>query len=327
MPKHIFQLHITHLCNLKCTHCYQEEYNNHMELNDIIHCLDEYESFLKNKNLKPQINLTGGEPLLHPDFFKVAKEIKNRNIQLGILTNGTLITPDVAKKLKDLKPIFVQVSLDGVESTHDKIRGKGNFQKALSGIDNLKNENVKVLVSFTAQQSNYKDYKKLAKICNEHKVDKLWWDRIVTYNEEDTKTKALTTKQFQKLVKNNLKRQKQYKFLKKTTYLSNERSLQFCNWQDCSYQCSAGKNLLVVTADGSIMPCRRLPFVIGNIKEQTFEDAIKNSNLMKKLSTIEYSSDCKNCKLNVVCKSGSKCITYAQTNDLFKKDPNCLKNN
>ena len=97
-------------------------------------------------------------------------------------------------------------------------------------------------------------------------------------------------------------------------------------FHNCLYQCSAGKNLLVVTADGNIMPCRRLPFVIGNIKQQTFEDAIKNSEIMNKLSRTEYSEECRNCKINSVCKSGSKCITYAQTQELFEKDPNCKFN-
>lgn len=322
--KYVLQWHITHLCNLRCKHCYQEEYNNHMPKEDFYNYLDKFCDYIKEKNVLPQINLTGGEPLLHPNFFEFAKEIRKRNIKLGILTNGTMIDIETAKRISDLKPIMVQISLDGIKETHDEIRGNGNFEKALIGIDNLKKFGVKVLVSFTAQKCNYKDFSELVKICKRHKVDKIWWDRIVTYSKEDTETKALSTEEFKELVEVTNKLRKHYNTFYKSFNVANDRGLQFIGSNDCGYVCGAGGNLIIFLADGSVMPCRRIPFIIGNIKDDNLENIIKSSSLMKELKEFYAPIECYTCKNIIKCKGGSRCVTYAQTGDLYRKDVNCF---
>lgn len=318
--KYVIQWHITHLCNLRCKHCYQEEYNNHMKKEDFYIILDRLENWLRGKDLVPQINLTGGEPLLHPNFFEFLEEIVKRKIRFSILTNGTMIDKDIAKRIKYYNPLFVQISLDGIKETHDNIRGDGNFEKALQGIDNLKSEGVKVLVSFTAQKSNYKDFKKLAKICQSHKVDKLWWDRVVTEDEE----LYLSTEEFKELVKvsNNLI----YGLHPFQNYscVNNQRSLQCLGTKSQGYQCGAGKKLIIILADGSVMPCRRLPFIIGNIKEDDLANIIKGSPIMRELSEFYAPKECYGCKELNKCYGGSRCVTYAQTGKLFDRDVNCF---
>ena len=318
--KYVIQWHITHLCNLRCKHCYQEEYNNHMKKEDFYIILDRLENWLRGKDLVPQINLTGGEPLLHPNFFEFLEEITKRKFRFSILTNGTMIDKGTAKKIKYYNPLFVQISLDGIKETHDNIRGNGNFEKALQGIDNLKSEGVKVLVSFTAQKSNYKDFKELAKICQNHKVDKLWWDRVVTEDEN----LYLSTEQFKELVKvsNNLIHG--FHLFQNYSCVTNQRSLQCIGTKDCGYRCNAGKGLIIILADGSLMPCRRLPFVIGNIKEDELESIIKGSPIMRELSEFYAPKECYGCKELNKCYGGSRCVTYAQTDKLYKKDINCF---
>ncbi len=318
--KYIIQWHITYLCNLRCKHCYQEEYNNHMKKEDFYLILDRIVKFLSDKNLYPQINLTGGEPLLHPNIFEFIDEIVRMNIRFSILTNGTMIDEVIAKKIKRYNPVFVQVSLDGLRETHDNIRGKGNFEKAILGIDNLKQENIKVLVSFTAQKSNYTEFKEIAKVCQKHKVDKLWWDRVVT----DDKNLYLTTDEFKELVIdcNNLKHC--FNPFKRNSCVSNQRSLQCLGTSDVGYRCGAGKSLIVILADGSVMPCRRLPFIIGNIKEKRLEDLICESKVMKDLSSFYAPNECLRCDNLHRCYGGSRCVTYAQTGNLYQKDINCF---
>ena len=319
MQKFIIQWHITHLCNLRCKHCYQEEYNNHMQKENFYIILDKLEEYLKDKELIPQINLTGGEPLSHPDFFEFAKEIKKRNIKLGILTNGTLIDEETAIKLRCLNPVFVQVSLDGIEKTHDTIRGAGNFQKALRGIDNLKAQNIKVLVSFTAQKYNYSEFKVLAGICKKHHVDKLWWDRVVT----DDESLYLSTEEFKKIISDCNALIHNHNIFKDYSFVSNQRSLQCIGTDDCGYICGAGKNLLIILADGNVMPCRRLPFVVGNLLNTTIEDIYKNET-MKELRNFIAPVECLGCKEYARCKGGAKCVTFAQTGRWSIKDVNCF---
>ena len=318
MDKFIIQWHITHLCNLRCAHCYQEEYKNHMAKEDFYLILDKLEAFLRGSELIPQINLTGGEPLLHHDFFEFATAIRKRNIKLGVLTNGTLIDEETAVRLSQLKPVFAQISLDGTETTHDKIRGAGNFQKALQGIDLLKKHNIKVLVSFTAQKGNYTEFSGLAKICKQHHVDKLWWDRVVS----DDPDLYLSSDEFQTMVSSCNKLIHNHNPFNNYSFVSNSRSLQCFGTNDCGYNCGAGKQLLVITADGSVMPCRRLPFVVGNLLTDSLAGIYKTP-IMKELASFIAPRECLNCKEYMRCKGGAKCVTYAQTGEWKRKDINC----
>lgn len=327
LPKERFvlQWHITHLCNLRCSHCYQEDYQSHMTRERLFSILDKFDRFVSANNYIGQINLTGGEPLLHPDFLPLAEEIRNRGFKLGILTNGTLITEKTARLLEKLQPVFVQISLDGSRKTHDAIRGKHAFKDALRGIKYLKQNQLRVLVSFTAQKHNYRDFPRLARICKRYHVDKLWWDRVVTDSDESKKNLALSTNQFQWLVEKTGKLSRKGESSKFPSMITCQRALQFLGHtdSDCSYYCSAGKNLLAVLADGDVMACRRLPFIVGNILESDFETIIRSNESLKELRSFSVPTECRDCKHLARCKGGSRCVTYAQTGDLFTKDINC----
>lgn len=314
MFRHYLQWHIVHECNLHCVHCYQEDYNAKMPYEKMLELLDKYEEYLKFHSYEGQINLTGGEPLLHPDIFKLIAEIKKRSMIFSILTNGTLIDEKMAEKIAEYKPLFVQISLDGPEKIHNGIRGEGAFEKALIGVDNLKKKGVKVLISFTAMKMNYKSFKEVALICKKHKVDKLWWDRVVT----DDRNVYLSTEEFKELSEEACRLSKKYKFV------NNNRSLQLLPEDKCGYECSAGKRLLIVLANGAMMPCRRLPFIIGSIyKEGRLVDLIDNNETMNKLSKPRFPEGCIKCKYFTKCNGGSRCVTYAQTGKLNAKDVNC----
>ena len=125
------QWHITHRCNLRCKHCYQDDYSSFETRADMERVLDQFTELLRTYNRKGQLNITGGEPLTHPDLFWLLKQAKERNISTGVLTNGTLISPREARLFRACRVSYVQVSLDGCEKTHDEIRGSGSFDKAV----------------------------------------------------------------------------------------------------------------------------------------------------------------------------------------------------
>ena len=326
--RHVFQWHITHVCNLRCRHCYQKDYQCSMPEEQIYEILDKYSAFVRQNDYFGQINLTGGEPLLHPSFFALAREIKRRGFRLGILTNGTLIDANVADQIKALHPVFVQISLDGTPRQHDRIRGRGAFRKALRGIRLLKARGIRVLVSFTAQKNNLKSFWMLAEICAHYKVDKLWWDRVVTDNPQDYAALALSTAEFQQFLKSAHRLEEKYRRADGTSMISNQRSLQFlgCEYGCVGYTCAAGRSLVVVLADGTVMPCRRLPFEIGNILEHHFQTLLDGSNIIHTLRELSCPDQCIGCMHRWQCAGGAKCITYGQTGSLEGKDPNCFWN-
>jgi len=249
--------------------------------------------------------------------------VRRAGLRLGVLTNGTLIGPDEAARLKELEPAFVQISLDGARQTHDAIRGPGTFDRALRGIDCLKREGVHVLASFTAQKGNYLDFAALSRVCRRHRVDKLWWDRVVT---GDTEKLALSTDQFRKLCRIAARRRRLYRRLDGSSLVNCGRALQFlATGRPCKYRCGAGGDLLVFLADGSVMPCRRLPFVIGNIRDGELADIIRASPIMAELARPTLPEGCGGCPHLARCRGGARCVTYAQTGRLNVRDVNCFR--
>ena len=323
MPLHYLQWHITHHCNLRCLHCYQENYDQVMDAGLAFGTLEKYLRFLEGRELTGQVNLTGGEPLTHPLFWELAHRIRENRLRLGILTNGTLIDEGTARRLAELSPVFIQVSLDGTREFHDEIRGAGSFDRALEGIDLLKKQGVKILVSFTAQKKNYRDFTELSKICREHRVDKLWWDRVVS---SDMQNIALSTEEFEEISRQAARRRRRYRRLNGTSMVNCGRALQFlATGRPCRYRCGAGGDLLIVLADGSVMPCRRLPFVIGNIRDGEIAEIIDGSSLMRQLARPYVPEGCEGCPHLPKCRGGARCVTYAQTGRLDLRDVNCTK--
>lgn len=314
---HVLQWHITHRCNLRCSHCYQTDYGRETTREELFGALDAYERFVRGRALAAQINLTGGEPLAHPDFFALAREIRRRGMALGVLSNGTLIGDAVAGRLADLDPRFVQISLDGTRRVHDAIRGEGSFDRAMYGVDALKRRGVRVNVSFTAQSLNYRSLVPLALQCRAHGVDKLWFDRVVIAKEEDASALSLTTEQFRALVKTAGR-------LSRLGLVDCGRSLQFLGAKGTEvYRCGAGGELLILLADGGLMPCRRLPYVIGNIRDGEIEDIVSHSEIMRSLAAAPLPEGCRDCEYAARCRGGAKCVTCARTGDPFGKDVNC----
>ena len=85
------QWHITHRCNLRCSHCYQDDYSAFSSRKSLETVLNQYSLLLEEYGFKGYLNITGGEPLAHPDLFWLLEEAGNRGITTAVLTNGTLI--------------------------------------------------------------------------------------------------------------------------------------------------------------------------------------------------------------------------------------------
>lgn len=322
--RHVLQWHITHRCNLRCSHCYQDDFSREMSREELFDVLDKYARFLKTRGLPGQINLTGGEPLASPCFFELAEEIVRRGIAFSVLTNGTLITEDAAARLALLRPRFVQVSLDGGPDVHDAIRGKGASAAAYRGIDLLKEYNVKVLISFTAQRANRFELAEVARVAEKHGADKVWWDRVIVPAEQDRDRLMLTPQQFRLLAWRSGRLVKKTRREDGTSLVTGARGLQFLYCPDTrAYACQAGRNLLVIKADGDMMPCRRLPDIIGSVKDGEIGDILDASPVMKALREAPVPEECGGCPHAERCRGGSKCVTRAKTGSSFGRDPDC----
>ena len=142
-PLGCFYLYLTSCCNLRCRHCWVDPVYEGEELREGTYI--DLDALRKGVTEAKTLGLcgaklTGGEPMLHPQFKELVSYLASENISLSMETNGTLITPELAKFLKEEgKFTFISVSLDAPDPAgHDTFRGvKGAFLRTLAGLDAL----------------------------------------------------------------------------------------------------------------------------------------------------------------------------------------------
>ncbi|MDR0705610.1 MAG: radical SAM protein, partial [Planctomycetaceae bacterium] len=345
-PKHFqIQWHLTERCNLRCSHCYQNSYNNpDLPLKSLRIILKQFvetiETFNKERQYKipAGITLTGGEPFLRTDFFELLEEVITfrKLFRFAILTNGTFIDNTIAKRLRKLKPDYVQVSLDGTKETHETVRGRGSFEPAVEGIRQLVQAGIRTLISFTAGRYNVTDFPAVAQLGVELGVDRIWTDRFIptTPEQQDASLSPEETKTFFETirrVRQSLRKSFLYRFIpqfmirQSCTEISMNRALQFLVGGGTMYHCSAGDSLVAVLPDGTLLPCRRLPIPVGNLLENPLLELYRSSNLFQSLRTSRFneSSSCYRCPFSEGCGGGLRCLAYAITNDSLSGDPAC----
>ncbi|MDP2951978.1 MAG: radical SAM protein [Chloroflexota bacterium] len=148
------ELQITGRCNLRCRHCYQGIGSQaHLSLAPMLSLLEEFHHLQGLRLL-----VSGGEPMMHPDFWRLNEALPRFAFRSILLTNGTLIGEDNAPRLRFHE---VQVSLDGWEVSHDALRGRGTFKKATQAIEALRRAGIEVSVATMVHAANRGDFPRL----------------------------------------------------------------------------------------------------------------------------------------------------------------------
>ncbi|MFX1303770.1 MAG: radical SAM protein [Promethearchaeota archaeon] len=158
---------VTHKCNLNCNHCYVDQDSKDMPYDEactIIDQLSEAKNFI--------LIFFGGEALLRNDIFDLMRYAVNKNINVALASNGTLITAQMAKELKNIGVGYVQVSIDGLRDVHEQIRGKDTYDKAISAIKNCLNEGLYTCIGTTITKQNVHQIYELVDLAKSLKVQK-----------------------------------------------------------------------------------------------------------------------------------------------------------
>lgn len=191
----IIYLELTRGCNLRCKHCL----NNSGEIMDNQLNEEEFEKLIMDfsKAGVQEIRFTGGEPLLYGDIYKLLKLCTDNGVCTSLGTNGTLINKEIAENLKKAGLKKAVVSIDGTKDMHDEIRGKGNFEKAMSGLTYLKEAGIDVRVNAVIMKSNMEDVIKLAKELNKKEITLFIRRFIESGRGEKLKDNMLSQKDYQ----------------------------------------------------------------------------------------------------------------------------------
>ena len=151
------ELQITRQCNLACRHCYLGPAEAvDLPLDSVVRVLTEFEDM---SGLR--VMISGGEPLIHPDFWAINDRLADFALRRVLLTNGLMLTPETCRPLNFHE---VQVSLDGLKDGHEALRGKGSFEKTLAGIRAALEAGLQVAVATMVHGANLGEFKGLGKM-------------------------------------------------------------------------------------------------------------------------------------------------------------------
>lgn len=169
----------TRTCNLKCRHCYMssdaKKYANELTTEEAKQFIDDLADFKV-----PVLLFSGGEPLIRPDFFELADYAAKKGVRPTLSTNGTLITPEVARKIKDIGVGYVGISLDGLREVNDAFRGKkGAFEAAMNGIKNCVAVDQRVGLRFTINHHNIQELENIFDFIEEENINRVCFYHLV----------------------------------------------------------------------------------------------------------------------------------------------------
>ncbi len=165
-------------CNLTCKHCYSisadKDFTGELSTEEVYGVMDDLKAFHV-----PALILSGGEPLLRPDIFDIARRSKSLGFYTALSTNGTLIDAAMTARIAEIGFDYVGISLDGIAGTHDKFRRMvGAYDKSLAGIRLCRDAGMKVGVRFTMTQDNAHDLPALLQLCEEEGIDRFYFSHL-----------------------------------------------------------------------------------------------------------------------------------------------------
>lgn len=331
----VLQWHITERCNRRCAHCYQETpSSDELEFQDILKVIEQFKDILQRCNsvkrpspARGQINITGGEPFIRKDFLDLLEVFySNRDLfSFAIFTNGSYIDETMAIRLRKLRPVFVQVSIEGTKETNDSIRGPGAYDQTVSALIHLNKHTVPTFISFTAHKKNFREFPEVARLGRELGVRRVWSDRLIPWGTgtelKDSVLSPGETREFFEIMYGSHNEAMQ---AFSRTEVAMHRALQFLVGGGKPYTCAAGKSLLAVMPNGDLYPCRRMPVRIGNLMKEPLADLYCRSEIFHDLRNQDIvTRGCEGCSFIKQCRGGLRCLSYAMTGSPFNVDPGC----
>ena len=169
----------TRTCNLRCRHCYMNSdakiYTDELTTAEAKKFIDDLAEFKV-----PVLLFSGGEPLMRKDFFELAKYAAEKKVRPTLSTNGTLITREVAEKIKSIGVGYVGISLDGIAEVNDKFRGvAGAFNRAMNGIKNCVAVGQRVGLRFTINRHNFMELDKIFDFIEAEQINRVCFYHLV----------------------------------------------------------------------------------------------------------------------------------------------------
>ncbi|TET91071.1 MAG: radical SAM protein [Methanomassiliicoccales archaeon] len=321
---------VTLACNLSCPHCFAKA---RQPLPDELSVEEAKEIVLDLKeNGMRLLTMTGGEPLCRKDFvLELGSFLSSISARYRVFTNGILLDEELASELKDRGVSEIQVSVDGLEDTHDSFRGmNGAFKRAIRAVRASKQEGIKTAVRLTITQQNHKEVPAIIEYIAGLEIDAFRVRPFVSVGRGSENEKYIPTPEAMIEAFSHIEEKRKnlpFPFQLITPsfhFLGKDPPKTRSEKSFVGSRCVCGKQLCAITPDGWLKPCGYFSVKLGNLREQKFAEIWNNNAFLDKMRSIDRLSDvCMNCKYLVYCGGGCRASAYENTGDLCATDPLC----
>ncbi len=323
---------VTSRCNLKCEHCHarggegdaKDELTTEEGKRKVIDALAEVSDF-------KSLIFSGGEPLVREDIFELIEHAKTRGFYPIVATNATLITKEVARKLKTAGTLGIAASIDStIDEVHDGFRKHvGALRMARDGIANAAAEGMYIQVNITASKINKNELPEILGYADQLRAHViLLYQFIPSGRGEDNSGLELSKEEFRNEI---LMAGKVQKGLHPAIapvglpeYWALHNVLKNKGIQsDLLRGCICGNGMFYVKPNGDVWPCAFVPIAGGNLRTTSPQDIWTRTKLFGDLRNREnLKGKCHDCSQREVC-GGCRARAYARTGDLFAEDDRC----
>lgn len=310
-------------CNLNCIHCgsdcKKDALVKDMPAKDFFSALDQITPIVDNH--KTMIVLTGGEAILRKDIQEIGEELYRREFPWGVVSNGYALNRQKIKLLMDAGMRSISISLDGLENSHNWLRGNAkSFQKAFDAIKILtQTENLRYDVVTCVNQKNFDELDKFYKLLLSEGVKE--WRIFTIFPIGRAKIESqlqLKPQQFSLLfdfIKNVRKEQKIKLNYGCEGFLGNYEN----EVRDGFFFCRAGINIASILADGSISACPNLRdnFIQGNIYDNNFREVWESKYELYRDRSWAKTGICADCEFFKHCEGNGMHLRDEKNRELL----------
>lgn len=340
---------LTRTCNLKCAHCYTDseslKYPGELSHEQCKAVLDDLANFGV-----PAVLFSGGEPLVRTDVFELAEYARSLNLHVVLSTNGTLITPEIAKRFVELKFAYIGISLDSaIPEIHDKFRGvEGAFQKSMQGFRHCVAAGQKVGLRLTLTRHTANNLDKLFEFIDRENIDRACFYHLcpagrgkdllaLTAEESRLAVDTIITKTQQLLdkgkrveiltVDNQADGVYLYLRMLREGHPRAEQVLDMLKWNGGA-RYSSGVGIANIDFLGNVHADQFSMYrSFGNVKERKFSEIWQDTSdpvmagLKERLGLLK--GRCGTCRFKSICGGSLRARAEISTGDPWAADPGC----
>lgn len=332
---------LTRSCNLACIHCraaaMDRPYEGELTTAECRRVMDE----IAQVSSQPIIILTGGEPLLRPDVFELAEYGSAKGFRMTMATNGTLLTPEIVRRMIDSGIQRISISIDGATAaSHDAFRQvEGAFDGSLRGISMARDAGLDFQINTTITHANLDEFPKIHELAVSlgavaHHIFML----VPMGRGKDLAEGAISAEKYEKTLHWFYEQKDKAPLQLKATcaphYYRIMRQRAHSEGKEINFQtfgldavtrgCLGGTGFVFISHVGQMQPCGYLEVNAGNVREESFKTIWENSPVFRNLRNLEkYEGKCGKCEYIRVC-GGCRARAYESTGDYLAEEPLCL---